>query len=119
MNSKVRAIVEFMRNNLQQRCTLRQFAEIARLSERQVIELFQAEFQLPPCAYFKNLRLEKARNLLASSALPVKEVRFIVGYQDASDFTRDFKKKYGVAPSIYRESLYFQKNESAEDLSQF
>ncbi len=119
MNRKVKTVVEFMQENLQEKCSLKQFAEVARLSERQINELFQAEFEMPPCSYFKELRLEKAKRLLLNSALSIKEVRTHIGYSDASDFTRDFKKKYGAAPSHYREQIYFADNASRENSSQF
>ena len=47
-------------------------------------------------------RLSKAAQLLRESKLPVQDIITAVGYDNTSYFYRIFKKKYGVAPQIYR-----------------
>jgi AraC-like DNA-binding protein len=46
--------------------------------------------------------LEKAKYLLESSFLSVKEITYRVGINDESHFVRDFKKAYGNAPRQHR-----------------
>jgi AraC-like DNA-binding protein len=52
--------------------------------------------------YHKELRLEKAGQLLEGLSLTIKQIRLEVGYQDHSHFFRDFKKHFGMTPSQYR-----------------
>ena len=59
-------------------------------------------------AFRRELRMERAKGLLESSFLSVKEIAFQVGLNDESHFVRDFKSTYGYSPAIYR--LQFKRN---------
>lgn len=52
--------------------------------------------------YLIELRMHKAKELLASSDHKIKEVANKVGYKDANYFIRAFKKFYGYTPEEYR-----------------
>src|SRR5262245_6285187 len=103
MKPKVRIVVEFMKMNLHRRLTLDEIAVSVGLSHSRVERLFKNESGKSPVQYHKELRLEKARELLKVPSLNVKQVRLEVGYQDHSHFFRDFKKYFGLTPLQYRE----------------
>jgi len=65
---------------------------------------------MPPIRYLRQLRMERAKDLLESSFLSVKEIAFRVGLNDESHFVRDFKSTYGYSPALYRSQ--FKKNGS-------
>ena len=67
---------------------------------------------MPPIRYLRLLRMERAKNLLESSFLSVKEIAFQVGLNDESHFVRDFKSTYGFSPALYRSHF---KNKSATE----
>jgi hypothetical protein len=67
---------------------------------------------MPPIRYLRLLRMERAKNLLESSFLSVKEIAFQVGLNDESHFVRDFKSTYGFSPALYRSHF---KNKSADE----
>ncbi|GAL35856.1 transcriptional regulator AraC family [Vibrio maritimus] len=50
-------------------------------------------------------RLHKAMELLAYTDLSVAEISWQVGYTDLSNFNRAFKKRCGITPANYRNSL--------------
>jgi len=54
--------------------------------------------------------MERAKDLLESSFLSVKEIAFQVGLNDESHFVRDFKSTYGFSPALYRS--HFKSNGS-------
>jgi AraC family transcriptional regulator, arabinose operon regulatory protein len=70
------------------------------LSTSRFRHLFAAQTGLPPSQYLRRMRLRRARLLLERSFLSVKEVMALVGYNDPSHFSRDFKQFHGVLPSI-------------------
>ena len=49
-----------------------------------------------------DLRLRLAAKWLASSDKPVSEISIELGYADASNFTRAFRRRSGVPPDAYR-----------------
>ena len=67
---------------------------------------------MPPIRYLRLLRMERAKDLLESSFLSVKEIAYQVGLNDESHFVRDFKSTYGFSPALYRSQF---KNKTATE----
>lgn len=55
--------------------------------------------------FIRNLRLQRASQLLAAKSANVTQVAFEVGFSSQSYFTKCFKKKYGRTPSEYQPSI--------------
>ena len=91
-----------MRDSLHQRLSLSELADSVNLSVWRFCHVFRSETGLSPIQYLRFLRMERARYLLQTSFLRIKEIRDIVGLHDDSHFARDFKKMYGAAPTHYR-----------------
>ena len=53
---------------------------------------------MSPLQYQKQLRLLEARRLLTAEALNVAEVAYQVGYESASQFSREYSRTFGIAP---------------------
>ena len=53
-------------------------------------------------SFLTRARMARAAELLVSTDIPVKEVARRVGYQEPSQFTKAFKRVYGVTPSEFR-----------------
>jgi len=64
--------------------------------------LFKNNVGTSPLKYIQNLRLERARRLLETTFLSVKEIMLVVGINDRSYFGRVFKKAYGLTPVAFR-----------------
>ncbi len=60
--------------------------------------LFLKELGMTAVEYRTQLRLRRARELLASSAKSVREVGRDVGFEDPSYFARLFRRAFGVSP---------------------
>lgn len=65
-------------------------------------QLFPAACGLPPYAYLRKLRMEKALSLLQKEEMNVTEVAYEVGYESISHFTKVFYKYHGLKPSQVR-----------------
>ena len=65
-------------------------------------KLFQEHVNCTPLQYITNLRMERARQLLVLTDMPVAEVAFDCGYEDSSYFIRLFAKKTGITPREFR-----------------
>ena len=99
---RVKIVVDLLRSNLHRRIRLAELAEVTNLSTFYLSSLFKTETGLPPGEYFRRLKMEKARCLLATSLLSVKQIMGEVGYNTKNHFARHFRKSFGVAPSEYR-----------------
>lgn len=78
------------------------FAQSLNLSVSHFQHLFRQEVGKTFSGYVKDLRLQKAVELLLATNLTVKEITAKVGAKDESHFLRDFKCKFGDTPTQYR-----------------
>lgn len=69
---------------------------------RRLEQLAVAELGHTPHAYLNRRRVESARLMLASSAMPLKQIAHDIGLRHASHFTKWFRRHTGLAPSTYR-----------------
>jgi transcriptional regulator GlxA family with amidase domain len=103
----VRKIVRYVSSNLDEHLTLNKLAHLARLSPSRMCCLFKGEMRVSPGLYIRDLRVKKARELLETTSLSVKEIRLRVGMSDESHFTRYFKKAFGETPSRHRAKAHY------------
>ena len=102
MDKRVEKILEMMREDVRGELCLAEFAQSVNLSVWRLCHIFKSDVGMPPIKYLRLLRMERAKGLLESSFLSVKEIAFQVGLNDESHFVRDFKATYGYSPAIYR-----------------
>ncbi len=102
MDPRVRAAISFMRDNLDRRLSLGEIAQEARLSPVHLRRVFKRETSLAPMQYLRTLRIERAKELLESSPLSVKEIAAEVGTGDVSHFVRNFENATGLPPTRHR-----------------
>ena len=81
--------------------TLEQVADAMHLTPRTLIRKLQRE-QTAYKSVLEKLRCEYAERLLQDARLKVADVAEILGYREAANFTRAFKRWYGVSPAAWR-----------------
>ena len=101
-----------MREDVRGELSLAEFAQSVNLSVWRLCHIFKSDVGMPPMRYLRGLRMERAKDLLESSFLSVKEIAYRVGLNDESHFVRDFKATYGSSPALYR--LHFRQNGNGE-----
>ena len=104
VDRRLRRAIEFMHDNFGSEIALEEIAGAAYLSEYHFARLFKQITGVTPHVYLANLRLDRARKLLAETTLSISEIASTVGYQSQSHFTKVFKSITGVTPRAYRES---------------
>lgn len=72
------------------------------VSPSHLTRLFRQQFGKPPYAWLRQIRMERAAELLTSGKRSVSEVARQVGYCNASHFVRDFRAFHGVTPGKFR-----------------
>lgn len=102
---RVSIVVDRVRADLTHDWTVPEMAAVIGVSSSQLRRLFADQLGATPRQRLCNLRLEAAARLLADPGIRIKEVQMRVGISDASHFCRDFRERFGVSPSEYRESM--------------
>jgi transcriptional regulator GlxA family with amidase domain len=72
------------------------------LAERTFMRRFRKAAGMSPIEYVHTLRLEQAKNLLETTQQTLEELAQRVGYEDATFFSRLFRRKVGLTPAQYR-----------------
>jgi AraC-like DNA-binding protein len=95
---RVANAIYYLRDNFAQSLRVEQLAEVARMSLSSFHQHFRAMTSMTPVQYQKQLRLLEARRLMVSDAANVSEAAYQVGYESASQFSREYSRNFGVAP---------------------
>jgi AraC family transcriptional regulator len=64
--------------------------------------MFKRSTGLAPHQYLGDLRLERAKRLLADGRTPIIEIAFEIGYANPSQFSSFFRKRTGLSPTEFR-----------------
>lgn len=75
-----------------------ELAGVAQLSRSAFHRQFKALTSLTPVQYQKQLRLLEARRLMMSQSMAVEAAAFAVGYESASQFSREYARMFGAPP---------------------
>lgn len=79
-----------------------QMARMAGLGQSQFHALFRATTGRSPKQLQLERLFERAAERLATTAAPVSEIAYDLGYQNAASFNRQFKRRFGLTPSEFR-----------------
>lgn len=99
---RVQRAKDYLESCYHERLTLAQMARVACLSQHHFMRLFKHMFRVTPHQYLREIRLQKAHDLLARQDCSVTEAYLSVGYENASAFSRTFKQKFGLPPQQVR-----------------
>lgn len=97
----VNLIKEYLQDNFSSNISLEQLVELTHLNRSYLIRLFRNAVGLPPYVYLIQIRVERAKQLLAQGE-SVADVVSTVGMSDQSHLTRHFKRIVGITPGRYR-----------------
>jgi AraC family transcriptional regulator len=97
--------LEVMRARLSEDISLDDLATEARLSQFHFARMFKQSLGVPPRVYLTRLRVEKAREMLEHTDLPVTQIALEVGYSSNQVLARVFLKHQRMSPTDYRRAV--------------
>lgn len=100
----VRHILEYIEKHIESRISAADLADEFYYSPNYIGVVFKKDTGKTLTEHLKDVRLERARELLKNPANRIGEVAAKVGYPNVSYFCSLFKKKYGVNPGEYKEN---------------
>ncbi|MEW5667497.1 AraC family transcriptional regulator [Pseudomonas putida] len=92
---------DFLHANLERDIGLEDLAQACGIDRFRLTRAFKAAFGIAPHAYLIQLRLARARHLLAQGQTPA-EVAVALGFADQSHLGRWFRRAYQLTPADYR-----------------
>jgi transcriptional regulator GlxA family with amidase domain len=101
-SDRIQQALEHARRNLAQPLSVEKLAEAARLSPRQFSRVFTAETGQSPAKAVEGLRLEAARQMIASSRHPLEVVAKETGFRDRRHMREAFMRGFGLPPREVR-----------------
>ncbi len=98
--------IDYMKGHFAEKITLEDVAAIIGFNTNYFSELFKKETGENFSNYMLGIRMEKAKQMLRDTKLPVYEIGESVGYKDTKYFSQQFMKVVGVKPAEYRKLYY-------------
>jgi len=96
-------VIRRMQQRLADPCGMAELIQGEAVSQRQIERLFRQHLGTSPLRYFRDLRLDHARNLLLETDLPLFDVANAAGFGALGTFSRSYRARFGVLPSGARE----------------
>ncbi|WP_122610616.1 AraC family transcriptional regulator [Pseudomonas viridiflava] len=106
--ARVNLAVQWIRQDFAQPIGVERLAERASMSVSAFHRHFKAVTNLSPLQYQKRVRLLQARTLMVANAKSVMAAAFEVGYESATQFSRDYAKVFGLPPSQDASKIHAQ-----------
>ena len=95
-------VVDYIKMNLDKKITLQELANIAYLHPNYLCRLFKTYFGITPLQYVFQKKMDYSRYLLLYTQISISEIAAMVGYDDISHFSKDFKKYSHCPPRYFR-----------------
>lgn len=86
--------------------TLEDVAMNVHLSPNYFSNLFKQELGMTFIDYLTEVRLHKAKEYMQENAFSLKEISYMVGYNDPNYFSRVFKKQYRESPKRFQQAIF-------------
>jgi AraC family transcriptional regulator len=102
---QLRRVKEFITANISSDITISELATVARMSNFHFIRAFKDAVGLSPYQYVLSERIRRARGLLSRRDLSIADVALTVGFHDAAQLNRVFRKLVGVTPTVFRRGI--------------
>lgn len=99
---RLEAAADQMRKNCGHPVSVEAIARQARLSPSRFRQIFRDYFGLSPRQWLRQVRIQKARDLMGHTSLNLSEIAREVGFETVHSFSRAFKELEGIPPSAYR-----------------
>lgn len=98
-------VLRLFRGDNKHMYSIKELSDMANVSMRTVSEQFKRITGQSPYQYQMNLKLDTAKMQLTASNYTIQEIAANIGFCDAYQFSKMFKKHFGMSPSMYRKSI--------------
>ncbi|KPH11988.1 helix-turn-helix transcriptional regulator [Chryseobacterium sp. ERMR1:04] len=95
-------IKKFVDENFHKNIKVEEIGKLIGINQNKIRKEFKAQYHITVTDYLSELRMLKAKKMIIDKEIMIKEIAIECGYEYVQNFTRAFKKKYGVSPETLR-----------------
>jgi AraC family transcriptional regulator len=99
---RLHRVTDFIEANLDRDLELAEIAQAVELSPYHFARSFKQTTGVTPIQFLMQRRIERAKQLLAGSELPLADVALSVGFKNQSHFSTLFRKFTEITPKAWR-----------------
>lgn len=99
---KIKHAAQLIRENIDHPFTIIELARKVGVNQTKLKDGFKSVFGDTVFGYLQEIRMTKARHYLSDTALSIQEISHLSGYQNVSNFSIAFKRKFGYPPTKLR-----------------
>jgi two-component system, response regulator YesN len=100
----IREAIDYINNNLKNEISQKEVADHVHLNASYLSSLFKEHVKLTFSEYVTRRRIQRAKELLMTTNLPINDIAEESGYKTAKYFIKIFRELEGVTPSAYRKN---------------
>jgi AraC family transcriptional regulator len=102
-HTRMRRVLDYIDQNLEEAFTVEDLAALANLSLFHFAHMFTNTMGMPPQRYVSRRRLNSAMRMIATGKIPLSEIAFRSGFSSQASFTRAFRRATNMTPGEFRE----------------
>jgi len=95
-------IKNFVDENYHKNIKVEEIGKLIGINQNKIRKEFKAQYHITVSDYIAELRMLKAKKMIINKEIMIKEIAIECGYDYVQNFTRAFKKKFGISPEKLR-----------------
>jgi AraC family transcriptional regulator len=105
--TKLKKAKDYISENFDKKIVLEDMSAVTGLSATYFHRVFTEAFSITPNEYINKVRMDKARELLVKTTLPVNTIALLCGYDNIPYFSTSFKKYNQISPGEFRKKYCY------------
>ncbi|MBU5424897.1 AraC family transcriptional regulator [Tissierella pigra] len=102
---RIKIILEYIHNNFSNNISLKDISDSVHISKSECCRCFKKYLKMSPFEYLMQYRIVEALSLIQNTTKSITEIMCLVGFNDASYFTKIFKRFTNCTPTEYRKQF--------------
>ncbi len=105
-SKRIQKAKEYITNNYYKNITVEKIAKAVNMSESYFSKIFKDATSISPYNFLLNVRLEKSKELLLKTDLPISEIAYKTGFNSDANFIYFFKNSTNISPLKFRKMKF-------------
>ena len=98
-SNQIAIAISYLKDNLKNNIFVDEMARMVNMAPSTFYRHFKEVLGISPLQFHKQLRLYEAQRLMISEGINVSTAAYQVGYESTSQFSRDYKRLFGLSPN--------------------